>query len=51
MALMSQACAPNITRGVISAAKSVTRLSRASKVMSVSTGGSRYFFGEDTVVS
>ena len=44
-ALMSQACAPKMTRGVISAAKSVTLFVRASKDMSVSSGGRKYFFG------
>ncbi|MFQ9180881.1 MAG: hypothetical protein ACLR3C_14000 [Eggerthella lenta] len=49
-ALMSQACAPKMTRGVISAAKSVTLFVRASKDMSVSSGGRKYFFGEAMVV-
>ena len=45
---MSQACAPKMTRGVISAAKSL--FVRASKDMSVSSGGRKYFFGEAMVV-
>ena len=47
---MSHACAPKMTRGVISAAKSVTWLPHASNSSSVSFGGRKYFLGDTMVV-